>query len=76
MALRVIGGEVTAYVGLIDIMLLRDVKIKSRAENSKKISGFCNEIFFVSISKRKKDKKLFAETDCLRGRNKLFKETA
>lgn len=36
MALRVIGGEVTAYVGLIDIMLLRDVKIKSRAENSRK----------------------------------------
>ena len=46
MALRLIGGEVTAYVGLIDIMLLRDVKIKSRAENSRKISGFCNIIFF------------------------------
>lgn len=45
MALRLRGGAID-YVGLIDIMLLRDVKIKSRAENSKKISGFCNIIFF------------------------------
>ena len=42
--MRLRGGAI-AYVGLIDIMLLRDVKIKSRAENSKKFQAFVTKFF-------------------------------